>query len=82
MGRYGDRLAAHKELQRLLSPQENLVGAAVRGHQSPAYGVLEEKDVRAVKEVLHTLKSFLVVTVFFFNFSKLVSLVCYAGIFM
>jgi hypothetical protein len=29
IGRYGDRLAAHKELQRFLLPRENLVGAGV-----------------------------------------------------
>jgi hypothetical protein len=40
VGRHVDRLAAHKELQHFLSPRENLVGAAVRGLQSPAFCVL------------------------------------------
>jgi hypothetical protein len=44
-------VATHKEF-RLLSPQEDLVGAAVRGLQSPAKCVLAEKDVRAIVEVL------------------------------
>jgi hypothetical protein len=52
IGRYGDRLAAHKELQRFLSPREDLVGVGVRGLQSPACCVLAEKDVCAVTEVL------------------------------
>jgi hypothetical protein len=47
IGRYGDRLAAHKELQRFLSPREDLVGAGVRGLQSPACCILAEEDVRA-----------------------------------
>jgi hypothetical protein len=52
IGRYGDWFAAHKELQRFLSPRENLVRAGVRGFQSPACCVLAEEDVRAVTEVL------------------------------
>jgi hypothetical protein len=52
IGRYCDRLAAHKELQRFLSPREDLVGAGVRGLQSPACCVLAEEDVPAVTEVL------------------------------
>jgi hypothetical protein len=51
-GRQGDGLAAHKELQCFLSPREGLVGATVRGLQSPACCVLTEKDMRAVMEVL------------------------------
>jgi hypothetical protein len=34
VGRHGDRLAAHKELQCFLSPREDLVGAAVRGSRA------------------------------------------------
>jgi hypothetical protein len=37
---------------RLLSPREDVVGAAVRGLQSPANCVLAEEDVRAIVEVL------------------------------
>jgi hypothetical protein len=52
VGRHGDRLAVHKELQCFLSPREDLVGAAVRGLQSLACCALTEKDMRAVMEVL------------------------------
>jgi hypothetical protein len=52
IGRHGDRLAAHKELQRFLSPREDPAGAAVRGLKSPACCVLAEKDMRAIMEVL------------------------------
>jgi hypothetical protein len=52
VGGYSDRSAAHKELQRFLSPREDLVGTAVRGLQSPVCCVLAEKDVCAVTEVL------------------------------
>jgi hypothetical protein len=52
IGRHSDRLTAHKELQRFLSPREDLVGAAVRGLQSPACCVLAEKDMCTVLEVL------------------------------
>jgi hypothetical protein len=52
VGRYGDGLAAHKELQCFLSPRKDLVGAAVRGLQSPACCVLKEKDMPSVVEVL------------------------------
>jgi hypothetical protein len=51
IGRHGDRLAAHEELQRFLSPREDPVGAAVRGLQSPECCVLAEKDMLAIKEV-------------------------------
>jgi hypothetical protein len=33
VGRHSDRCVAHKELQRFLSPREDLVGAAVRGRR-------------------------------------------------
>jgi hypothetical protein len=52
VGRHGDGLTAHKELQCFPSPRMDLVGAAVRGLQSPACCVLTEKDMRAVMEVL------------------------------
>jgi hypothetical protein len=52
IGRHSDRLAAHKELQRFLSPREELVGAAQRVLQSPACCVLAEKDMWIVLEVL------------------------------
>jgi hypothetical protein len=52
VGRHGDGIAAHKEFHRLLSPREDLVGAALRGLQSPAKCVLAEEDVRATVEVL------------------------------
>jgi hypothetical protein len=52
IGRYGDRLAAQKELQRFLPPRENLVGAAIRGLQSSACSVLAEEEMPAVTEVL------------------------------
>jgi hypothetical protein len=45
VGRHRDRLAAHKELQRFLSPREYLVGTAVRGLRSPACCILTEKDM-------------------------------------
>jgi hypothetical protein len=41
-----------KELNRLLPSQVQLVGAALRGLQSPPNCVLAEKDVRAILEVL------------------------------
>jgi hypothetical protein len=52
VGRHSYRSAAHKELQRFLSPREDPVGAAVRGLQSPACCVLTEKDVCAVTKAL------------------------------
>jgi hypothetical protein len=52
VGRHGDGLSAHKELQWFLSPREDVVEVAVRGLQSPACCVLMVKDLRAVMEVL------------------------------
>jgi hypothetical protein len=47
-GRNSYRLAAYEKLQRFFSLREDLVGAAVRGLQSPACCVLMEKDMHAV----------------------------------
>jgi hypothetical protein len=52
VGRNGDGLAAHMELQCFLCPREDLVRAAVRGLPSPTCCALTEKDVHAVMEVL------------------------------
>jgi hypothetical protein len=50
--RHSDALASHKELQCIPSTREDLVGAAVRGLQSPECCVLTEKYMRLVMEVL------------------------------
>jgi hypothetical protein len=43
VGRHGDGLDANKELHCFLSPREDLVGAEVKGIQSPPCCVLTER---------------------------------------
>jgi hypothetical protein len=52
VGKHCDGLATTKELQCFQSQRQNLVGAVVRGLQSPACSVPTEKYMRAVMEVL------------------------------
>jgi hypothetical protein len=47
VGRHGEGLAAHKDLQRFLSPRGDLVGAAVSRLQGPACCVLSDREEKS-----------------------------------